>query len=277
MGAFTTNDVLFFDVETTGLPGKGLKWESDFNQYPEIVSIAWIYGGVEKSYIIKPNGWTISEETTKIHGITNEMANEKGVEFEKVIDEFLLDAEKAPLVCAHNIYFDTSMIKSNVLRFIGKQYYDEMCDRQLDKGKRIDTMYKTIKFVGALRANGTPGKFPSLIELYNKLFPGETFEAHDALEDVRALSKCLPELVNLGLIELQIKEYPSEPIGEQSKIDFKKPTKKEETETKKIVFEDPEPVIEPIGVEEKNNVIKETPIEDVKTFTTNPLLDENEF
>ena len=71
------------------------------------------------------------------------------------------------------------------------QYHSWQLDvykrQALHNGKRIDTMMKTIKFVGALYQNGKPGKFPKLEELFAKLFPGETFPAHDALQDVKSL------------------------------------------------------------------------------------------
>jgi len=233
--SYTVSDVCFFDAETTGIPAKGLKWESDFSQFPDIVQLSWKFGDIEKDYIIKPQGWDIPQEAAEIHGITTEIALEKGVPFSIVIDEFLTDAEKAPLISAHNIYFDTSMIKANVLHYCGKQYYDEMCDRALDKSKRIDTMMKTIKFVGALHTNGRLGKFPTLVELHEKLFPGETFEAHNALADVKALSRCLPKLVELGIIELKVKEYPDEQ-SKQEKISFTKREIKKPEE--KIEFTD---------------------------------------
>lgn len=206
---FEIKDVLFFDVETTGLPEKGAKWETDFEKFPDIVQIAWKFGDVEKDYIIKPNGYEIPEEAAKIHGITTEMALEHGVEFEIALGEFYDDALKHPLVCAHNIYFDTSIIKANTLKHLGRKYFDEV-EKALDKSKRIDTMMKTIKFVGACFANGRPGKFPSLEELYAKIFNGDVFDAHDALEDVIALARCLPELVKADIIQLVVKEYPNE-------------------------------------------------------------------
>lgn len=104
------------------------------------------------------------------------------------------------------------MLKANILRYCGKEYYDARAEDALHKGKRIDTMMKTIKFVGALYQNGKPGKFPKLEELFAKLFPGETFPAHDALQDVKALRRCVPELVELGIIELKQKEYPAEQL-----------------------------------------------------------------
>jgi len=210
-----TKGVLFFDTETTGLPAKGAKYDADFMEFPHMVSLAWSLNGQEYEYIIKPNGYVIPQEVTEIHGISHDYAMEHGINVELVLRAFFQDAIEADFVCAHNIYFDVSIIKASVLRSLGKEYYDLYAEIALDKAKRIDTMMKTIKFVGALYANGKPGKFPKLEELYQKLFPNETFNAHNALEDVRALVRCLPELVRLGIIELKLKEYPIEP-----KIEF---------------------------------------------------------
>lgn len=235
---FELKDICFFDCETTGVPAKGLKWDADFNQFPHVVQLAWAFGDKERSFIIKPDNYEIPPETTAIHGITTERAIAEGVPFAEVIDEFLADAAAAPLVCAHNIYFDTSMLKANILRYCGKEYYDAKAEDALHKGKRIDTMMKTIKFVGAKKSNGKGIKYPTLEELYNKCFPGETFPAHDALEDVRACKRCIPVLAENGIIELKQKEYP------ENTLNFK--SEKEPAKTKKvkriIEFCDPSPV-----------------------------------
>lgn len=207
MNKYSLNDVCFFDCETTGLPAKGAKWDVDFNEFPHIVQLAWSFRDKERNCIIKPNGWTIPSEVVEIHGITTELAIEKGVSLFEVVNEFISDALSAPLVCAHNIYFDISIIKAEILRGLGREYYDSKVEYALHKAKRIDTMMKTIRFVDATYPDGRRGKFPRLEELFAKLFNGETFSAHDALEDVRALKRCLSELVNLDIIKLEKKEY----------------------------------------------------------------------
>jgi hypothetical protein len=187
----------------------------------------------------------------------------------------LADAAAAPLVCAHNIYFDTSMLKANILRYCGKEYYDAKAEDALHKGKRIDTMMKTIKFVGALYQNGKPGKFPKLEELFAKLFPGETFPAHDALQDVKALRRCVPELVELGIIELKQKEYPAEQL--KAKFEPEKPG------NGGIEFYDPNPVTEPIGTGNPKREPVPEPIPEpqrpavARNKMTKDLLDESEF
>lgn len=206
----TIDDVLFFDTETTGIPERTWNWDTDFDKYPHIVQIAWKHGSVEESHIIRPDGWEIPEETVAVHGITTEYALEHGEPFPAVIDLFIASALDAGLICGHNIHFDTGIIKANILRELGRAYYDACnVEAALYKGKRIDTMRPAMKWVDARMLNGRL-KFPNLGELYSRCFPGETFPAHDALEDAKAVARCLPVLLENGLVELKIREYPGE-------------------------------------------------------------------
>lgn len=235
-------DVCFFDAETTGLADK-LRWDKDFDLFPNLVSLSWILNGVEKNYIIYPDGWTIPNDATEIHGITTQYALEHGTKLEIVIADFAEDILHSTFVSAHNIYFDSSVIKANVLKHLGQSFYDEYkIEEGLYKGKRVDTMMKTIKFVGAPYPSGRKGnKFPSLLELYAKLFPGETFEAHNSLKDCRALKRCLPVLIDLGIIELKIRQYDGEQLDLKNDMDKSKLPPIEN----KIEFIDPSPVIIP--------------------------------
>lgn len=233
-------DVLTFDCETTGLPPKGAKWDVDFAEFPNIVQLAWAVNEKERSFIIKPEGWEIPEASIEVHGITAERANAEGVPFADIIDEFLEDCKKARLLVGHNIYFDTSIVKAMILRIMGREYYDAKAEDALFKGKRIDTMMKTIKFVGALYADGRPGKYP--------------------------------KLVNLGIIELAQKEYPAEQLKAQFEPEKPKGGRN-------IEFHDPNPVTEPIGTgEPAPEPIPEPECPAVPSNSkTRELLDENEF
>ena len=207
----TYDEILYFDTETTGLPPKEAKWDVDFEQFPRICQLSWIFNGKEENYIIRPDGWTIPQEATNVHGITTEYALEHGEPFEFVWGEFIADCKQAKLICGHNIYFDISTIKSEIMR---RNAYGDIVEQALHKGKRIDTMRPSMKWVGARFANGRL-KFPKLEELYARCFPGESFPAHDAIEDVRAVVRCLPVLVKNGLIELAVKEYPTVEYAEK--------------------------------------------------------------
>lgn len=209
----TLKDVLFFDTETTGVPDRKAKWSEDYNEFPHVVQIAWMHGCKAESHVIRPEGWEIPQEAVDVHGITTEYAKEHGEPFAVVVDMFVQDCHEAGLICGHNIHFDTGIIKANILRELGREYYDANdVETALYKGKRIDTMRTTIKWVDARKANGGI-KFPNLSDLYSRCFPSETFPAHNAFEDVKAVARCLPVLIENGLVELKVKEYPDEAQG----------------------------------------------------------------
>ena len=210
-------DVLFLDTETTGIPDRSAKWDTDFADYPHVVQLAWLHGFKVENHIIRPEGWEIPEDAKQVHGITTEYALEHGEPFAAVVDMLIADCHEAGLICGHNIHFDTGIIKANILRELGREYYDANdVETALYKGKRIDTMRPTMKWVDARMANGRL-KFPNLGELYDRCFPNETFEAHDALEDCKAVARCLPVLIENGLVELKVKEYDNAESGNSEK------------------------------------------------------------
>lgn len=208
--AYEIKDVLFFDTETTGVPDRKANWDTDFAEYPHIVQMAWILGTKVENHIIRPDGWEIPQETVEIHGVTTEYALEHGEPFAAVVDMFIQDCHEAGLICGHNVHFDTAMVKANILRELGREYYDgNGVETALYKGKRIDTMRPAMKWVDARMSNGRL-KFPNLSELYSRCFPGESFPAHDALEDIKAVMRCLPVLLEMDLVKLEVKQYPEE-------------------------------------------------------------------
>ena len=75
---------LFFDTETTGLP---LNWKApvtNTSNWPRMVQLAWLHYDANGklldsgNHIIRPEGFSISLEATKIHGISTEKALAEG-------------------------------------------------------------------------------------------------------------------------------------------------------------------------------------------------------
>lgn len=188
---------LYFDTETTGLPQKGLDYHTDYNLFPHVVQLSWEFNGKERDYIIRPDGWEIPQSATDIHGITTQMALTIGTPFEIVIPLFIQECLMANKIVGYNIYFDTSIIKANILR-IGDENLIKLAFEALDKSKRVDIMYKAMKVVKTRQPNGS-GKFPSLEEAYLALF-GETFQAHNAICDVMATKKVCDKLIEVGVL-----------------------------------------------------------------------------
>ena len=191
---------LFFDTETTGLPRNYKAPASDTRNWPRMVQLAWIVANKQgdilkkKSYIIRPEGYTISSSATAVHGITTEKALREGESMKKVLAEFGEDLTAAKVLVAHNMAFDKKIVHAEYIRM--------GCENMWTNGptKRLCTMMSSVNYC-ALPGFYDEYKWPKLQELHEKLFGYEFDDAHDALADIEATFKCYWELRKLGLIE----------------------------------------------------------------------------
>ena len=191
---------LFFDTETNGLPKDWKAPASDVDNWPRIVQLAWAQYDEQgneiscRADIIKPDGFKLEPEATKVHGITDEIAK-NGITVNFSLRGFYTDLFKSKFLVAHNLRFDRKIVKAELIR--------EGLDHSLfDEGgvETICTMFSSTAHCGLTGPYGP--KWPKLEELHRHLF-NEDFEgAHDALVDVRACAKCFFELKRLGVINL---------------------------------------------------------------------------
>jgi DNA polymerase III epsilon subunit-like protein len=187
---------LFFDTETTGLPGNWKAPLTDLDNWPRMVQLAfWFYdsGGNRLSggdFIIKPEGFVIPDEAARIHGITTARAQREGKELSDVLLAFQAAIEQSEYLVAHNMSFDEKIVGAEFLR-------NKMSD-SLPAKKRICTMKSAADYCAIPGPYGN--KWPKLTELHNKLFQTDFDGAHNAAADVSATIKCFWELKRLGVI-----------------------------------------------------------------------------
>ena len=85
---------LIFDTETTGLPKRWDAPLNDLDNWPRCVQVAWqIHDNKgelvsQKSFLIKPDGFSIPYESEKVHGISTALADKQGASLQQVLDEF---------------------------------------------------------------------------------------------------------------------------------------------------------------------------------------------
>lgn len=195
------NVKLFIDTETTGLPLNDNLPYTDLRNWPYLVQVALIieddnYGILAKrNIILKPDGYTIPESATKIHGISNERAVKNGEDRDKVISFLDLALYKSDIIIGHNVSFDLNVIKSEIIRIKGIE------NALFEKKKHIviDTMKmgRNICKIPNLSFHtrlSLPNKYPKLDELYYKLFNKHFNNQHDAMADVQAAYDCYYEL-----------------------------------------------------------------------------------
>lgn len=191
---------LFLDTETTGLPKNWKAPESDVDNWPRLVQIAWLqYDKKEKqiakgSYIIKPADFIIPEEVVKIHGISNKRAEKEGVYAKNALNEFSLVLKNSKCLVAHKLNFDKKVIAAEFLR--------AGIENNLSEITKICTMESSTDFCQILGPYGY--KWPTLSELHLRLFNFPYVELHNASSDVAACSKCFFELVKKGVIKLKL-------------------------------------------------------------------------
>ena len=188
---------LFFDTETTGLPGNWNAPVSDLDNWPRLVQIAWLqYDSkgkkiLEQDYIIKPEGFTIPRDASQVHGISTERAEREGVDLKKVLEEFSGLIEESSLLVAHNMGFDEKIVGAELLR--------KRIKNSLFQTDKICTMKASTDYC---ELPGNYGyKWPKLSELHFKLFNDGFEEAHNATVDIAVCAKCFWELKRRGIIK----------------------------------------------------------------------------
>jgi len=203
----SSSDEIFFifDLETNGLPCSSNFGYKFVNNWPKIVQIAWgLYNSqghnlVFRNYILKPVDFTISKESTKIHGISSNFAKKNGIKMHNILKIIQNDLKKSSFIVAHNLNFDRNTLLSEFTRIDRSDLI-----HLFETKKQICTLKETIDFC---RINGSPNpyslyKWPKLAELYKKLFNKNIENAHNAEYDVKNLSTCFFELLKRGIIRL---------------------------------------------------------------------------
>jgi DNA polymerase III subunit epsilon len=189
-------EYLFFDTETTGLPRDWRAPINNLSNWPRLVQIAWLIYDIDGAkisshdYIIKPEGFTIPSDISKIHGITSEQASRDGHDLKSVLLKFQKDVNQVNCLVAHNMSFDASVVGAEFIR----------CNlsNTFSLKKKICTKEESTNFCAIEGPYGY--KWPKLPELYYKLFKTNFEEAHNAAADIKATVKCFWELKKLGVI-----------------------------------------------------------------------------
>jgi len=200
--------VLVFDTETSGLSKTKIINLSTIHLWPFIVQFSYIIFDTDTCSIVKmydniiklkPYN-VISEESSKIHGITNEISLNKGVDIQEVLFEFCSDIDEVDLMVAHNINFDLPLIKVELLRCMQNNIdtndiYQSLKDNFetiLNKKEKYCTMENSIHLCKIERENsrGKYLKFPTLTELHVYLFNVTPCNLHNSLNDILITLRC---------------------------------------------------------------------------------------
>lgn len=194
---------LVFDTETTGLPKKWGRPMEDIHNFPRITQLGFmlvdIDGNTIKEYqsLVKPDGWVVPKEQFFIdNNMSTERCEEHGKPIFEVLRELQDALKQARYKVAHNMAFDKNIVGAEMIR--------AQIKHQLFKFKpEICTMKETTNYV-KIKTHAGGNKWPKLIELHRAFFNEDFDGAHDAMDDVRATSRCLIEAINRGIIKIDL-------------------------------------------------------------------------
>jgi DNA polymerase-3 subunit alpha len=185
---------LIFDTETTGLPRNYNAPITDTDNWPRCIQIAWqlhddMGNLVEnQDYLVKPEGFNIPYDAERIHGISTELALEKGIELAEVLERFNVALGKAKFVVGQNVAFDVNIM--------GCECYRMGVENKMASLPILDTCTEiTAELLKIPGGRGGKFKLPTLTELHQYLFGTPFSEAHNATADVEATTRCFLELI----------------------------------------------------------------------------------
>jgi DNA polymerase III epsilon subunit-like protein len=207
--------VLVFDTETTGLPKSKIINPDTLNLWPHIVQFSYvIYDTVlndivetSDSIVKLEDGITITEDSTKIHGITDEISKKNGIDIDLILEDFFYHLRNIDLLVGHNVLFDINMIKVELLRIIYENHLNITDDeiKTIKYNLHFLTNYKNIfcTLQGSIELCNIKAinkfgkeyiKFPKLLELHQKLFESTPNNLHNSFNDILVTLRCYIKL-----------------------------------------------------------------------------------
>ncbi len=195
---------LFFDITSNGLPKNTKEEASTSSNWPKLIQLSWSIGDQSgnqikrESFIISPSNFIFEEESKLIHGISDEIASNIGYDLKYVLEKFLKDIEMVEFVITHNYEFNSKVLLSEMLRL--KMNTNFLKDKKNVCLMQLSTEYCEIE-------NEYGNKYPTLSELYFKLFNRHIHAGQNAGYDLTAIEVCFYKLKREGVISLSYKSW----------------------------------------------------------------------
>lgn len=193
-------NILTVDVETTGLLTN--------HTYITQLSFAVYDTGLKEltktynAFIKIPPDIIISDKITEITGITREKLDVDGIDITDALEEFYNAYCQSDRIVAHNLSFDSKMIEIESNRNQAMFKNSELAFhivRMFTTHSKLETlqlkctMRKNVDFCNIQRINSRGNahkKFPTLSELYEKLFDVIPENLHNSMIDVLVCLRC---------------------------------------------------------------------------------------
>lgn len=179
------------DTETSGL--FDFSKPADAEGQPRLASLAVILlddtlSEIEsgREYLIRPEGWTLPAEATKINGLTIKRLEAEGRPIGEILDLYReLIVEGGYVIVAFNAQYDAKIMRGELRRAGLPDLFEQT--------RNICVMRAATDIVKAPKASGKGYKFPKLGEACAHFGIAQT-EQHTAIADARAAAEIFRKL-----------------------------------------------------------------------------------
>ena len=190
-----TDNLLFIDTETSGLPKKWNAPYSKVNNWPFSVQISWLVyrknGELIKKedHFINDQDVKISPAALEIHGLTPQFLSENGEPRHEVMALLAEDIRRYnPLLVGHFMELDYHVISADFFR------------TGIENPAETLPTFCTMLATRHLHIHPQP-KYLKLGQLYQLLFHRTLLNQHNAMNDATATAECFFELKNTAEID----------------------------------------------------------------------------
>ena len=189
---------LLFDTSANGQPQSyNASFRDSFN-WPRMIHLSWQLmnekGQILESRddLIKPLGFSLTEQISKRHKVTMAELKEKGVDVKESTEAFMKVVREADMVFAHNLVFNQGVVTAEADRA-------EIIER-LSSADTYCLMQEATYYCGI---PGKRGKFkwPTLPELHKRIFGKSYNNPSNAASDLNALGRCFIVMYKTGVLE----------------------------------------------------------------------------
>ena len=193
---FLDKGILFVDTETVGIPIDTSVSYRNVDNWPAIKQIAWIVYGKDGVVGVQRN-FAITDDADSTSSNSSEYVPKTIKPIHVILHDFLNDLQSCDVIVGHNIQYDVTVILCEMYRL-------GLDTELLENLQQFCTMKNGVNVCGFDTKYGD--RYPSLQELYTKLFHQPFENAHDAFCDIKATADCFWEIVRRN--NLQCEDYP---------------------------------------------------------------------
>jgi DNA polymerase III epsilon subunit-like protein len=214
--------IIIFDTETSGMNGFG-KNSMPPSRCDHALQVSWLVYDAQTREIIRTfNSYVKVAETVEITEFISNLNHctrekcDKGMLMIDILQEFCKEYERCDVIVAHNLSFDSKVMRTEIVRNLGeirKSYPNVMSLFDPEYVKSVNkSLFCTMKYTiplcklpypkkpGQIERSGPDNrsdmdkyKYPKLDELHQHLFPQDVPPEglHDAMVDVMTTLRCM--------------------------------------------------------------------------------------